>query len=79
MIKNKYPLPLVQKLADKIKGINYFTKLNIQWEYNNMRIRESNEWKIAFRTNRGLFEPLVIYFGLYNSLATFQLIMDSML
>jgi len=43
-----------------------------------MRIKEGNEWKAAFRTNRGLFEPLVMYFGLYNSLATFQLMMDTL-
>jgi len=36
-----------------------------------MRIREEDEWKVAFRTNRGLFELLVMYFGLCNSLATF--------
>ena len=41
-----------------------------------MRIKEEDEWKAAFRTNRGLFEPLVMYFGLCNSPATFQLMMD---
>ena len=64
---------------DIIKGANYFIKLGIQWRYNNMRIREDNEWKTAFRMNRGLFKLLVMYFGLYNLLATFYLIMDSML
>jgi len=44
-----------------------------------MRIREDNEWKAAFRMNRELFKLLVIYFGLCNLLATFYLIMDSML
>ena len=41
-----------------------------------MRIKEEDEWKAAFRTNRGLFEPLVMYFGMCNSPATFQLMMD---
>jgi len=43
-----------------------------------VRIREGDEWKIAFQTNRGLFEPLVMYFGMCNSLVTFQLMMDTL-
>jgi len=78
IIKNKYPLPLIQELIDKVKGAQFFTKLDIQWGYNNVRIRGGNEWKAAFRTNRGLFEPLVMYFSLCNSPATFQLMMDSL-
>jgi hypothetical protein len=44
--------------------------------YNNVRIREGDEWKATFHTNRGLFEPLVMYFGLTNSPATFQMMMN---
>jgi len=51
MIKNKYPLPLIQELIDKVQGAKYFTKLDIQWGYNNVRIKEGNKWKAAFRTN----------------------------
>jgi len=43
-----------------------------------VRIREGDEWKAAFRTNRGLFEPLVMYFGMCNSPAIFQLMMDTL-
>ena len=78
MIKNKYPLPLIQELINKVQGAKYFTKLNIWWGYNNVRIREGDEWKAAFRTNRGLFEPLVMYFGMCNSPTTFQLMMDTL-
>ena len=60
-IKNKYPLPLIQELIDKIWGAKYFTKLDIWWGYNNVRIKEEDEWKVAFWTNQGLFEPLVMY------------------
>jgi len=42
-IKNKYPLPLIQELIDKVKGAQFFTKLDIQWGYNNVRIREEDE------------------------------------
>jgi hypothetical protein len=56
--------------------MHYFTKLDFHWGYNNVHIHEGNEWKAAFRTNRGLFEPLVMYFSLTNSLATFQMMMN---
>ena len=56
----------------------YFTKLDIRWGYNNVRIKEGDEWKAAFWTNCGLFEPLVMFFGLTNSLATFQTMMNDL-
>jgi hypothetical protein len=74
--KNRYLLPLIDDLIHRLKGARYFTKLDVRWGYNNVRIREGDEWKAAFRTNRGLFEPLVMYFGLTNSLATFQTMMN---
>src|SRR3981189_214822 len=74
--KNRYPLPLIDDLIHRLKGAKYFTKLNVRWGYNNVRIKEGNEWKAAFRTNRGLFEPLVMYFGLTNSPVTFQTMMN---
>jgi hypothetical protein len=70
--KNRYPLPLINNLIHQLKDARYFTKLDVCWGYNNVRIHESDEWKAAVRTNRGLFEPLVMYFGLTNSPATFQ-------
>ena len=76
-IKNAYPLPLISEIMDKLKGAKYFTKLDVRWRYNNIRIREGDEWKAAFKTNRGLFEPTVMFFGMCNSPATFQSMMDS--
>ena len=78
-IKNRYPLPLIPKLIDKLKDAKYFTKLDIRWGYNNVQIKDGDEWKAAFRTNRGLFEPLVMFFGLTNSPATFQTMMNHLL
>jgi hypothetical protein len=74
--KNWYPLTLINDLIHRLKDVCYFTKLDVRWGYNNVHIHEGNEWKAAFRTNRGLFEPLVMYFGLTNSLATFQTMMN---
>jgi len=76
-IKNAYPLPLISEIIDKLKGASYFTKLDVRWGYNNIRIKEGDEWKAAFMTNRGLFEPTVMFFGMCNSPANFQGMMDS--
>jgi len=48
----------------------------VQWGYNNVQIKEGDEWKAAFTTNQGLFEPKVMFFGLTNSPATFQAMMN---
>jgi Reverse transcriptase (RNA-dependent DNA polymerase)/RNase H-like domain found in reverse transcriptase len=75
-VKNSYPLPLISEIMDKLKGTKYFTKLDVRWGYNNVRIRKGDEWKAAFKTNKGLFEPTVMFFGMCNSPATFQAMMD---
>ena len=76
-IKNKTPLPLIGEVIDKLKEARYFNKLDLIWGHNNIQIKEGDEWKTAFLTNKGLFKPQVIYFGLCNSLGTFQRIMNS--
>jgi hypothetical protein len=76
-VKNAYPLPLISKIMEKIKGAKFFTKFNVRWGYNNIRIKAKNQWKAKFKTNRGLFKPTVMFFGMCNSLATFQAMMDS--
>jgi len=77
-VKNRYLLPLIQELVDKLKKAWYFTKLDVHWGFNNVQIKEGDEWKAAFRMNRGLFEPLVMFFGLTNSPATFQTMMNGL-
>ena len=73
---NSYPLPLILDLMIKLKNSKYFTKLDLRWGYNNIWIKEGDEWKATFVTNRGLFEPTVMFFGLWNSPAMFQAMMD---
>ena len=75
-IKNKYPLPLISDLIDKLKNAMIFTKFDIRWGYNNVRIQSGDEWKVAFKTNCRLFELLVMFFGLTNSPTTFQVMMN---
>jgi len=75
-VKNKYPLPLISELVSQLRGARYFTKLDVCWGFNNIHIKPGDEWKAAFWTNRGLFKPLVMFFGMTNSLATFQTMMN---
>jgi len=75
-IKNRYPLSLISELVSQLHGAKYFTKLDIQWGFNNVRIKPGDKWKAAFHTNHGLFEPLVMFFRMTNSPATFQTIMN---
>src|SRR5882672_9767207 len=77
-IKNAYPLPLIPDLLNTVSRAKakYFTKLDIQWGYNNVTIKDGDKWKAAFWTNQGLLEPLVMFFGLTNSPVTFQTMMN---
>ena len=75
-IKNAYPIPLVQELVDKLKGATVFSKFDLRSGYTNVRIKEGDQWKAAFKCSRGLFEPTVMFFGMCNSPATFQAMMD---
>ena len=62
---------------DKIQGAKFFTKLDVCWGYNNVQIEDGDQWKAVFKTNRGLFEPTMMFFGMCNSPATFQSMMDA--
>ena len=56
-----------------------FTKIDLRWGYNNMRIKEEDKWKAAFIMFKGSFEPMVMFFRLTNSPATFQTMMNELL
>ncbi|KAG5732414.1 hypothetical protein E4T56_gene11314 [Termitomyces sp. T112] len=77
-IKKDSSLQLVQdyQVLNAITSVWYFTKLDVWWGYNNMHIQEGDKWKATFQTNWGLFELLVMFFGLTNSPATFQTMMN---
>jgi len=76
-IKDKTLLPLIGEVINKLKEARYFNKLDLIWGYNNVWIKEGDKWKVVFLTNKGLFKPQVIYFGLCNSPGIFQQIMNS--
>jgi len=64
---------------ENIRTKRVFTKMDLRWEYNNVRIKERDEWKAVFATPEGSFEPTVMFFGLNNSPATFQAMMNKLL
>jgi len=61
-IKNRYPLPLIVNILDGVGKRKVFTKLDLRWGYNNIRIKEGDEWKAAFTIHIGAYEPIVMYF-----------------
>jgi hypothetical protein len=77
-VKDRYPIPLTQHLLDKLASTKIFSTLNLRWGYDNIRIKNGDETKAAFITNRGLYEPLVMGFGLCNAPATFQRMMNDL-
>ena len=78
-IKNNYPLSLISNVVENIGTKKVFTKIDLRWGYNNVRIKEGDKWKTAFMTSEGSFESTVMFFGLTNSLVTFQVMMNELL
>ncbi|CEL59204.1 hypothetical protein RSOLAG1IB_03137 [Rhizoctonia solani AG-1 IB] len=74
--KNVYPLPRPDDLMSKLQGAKLFTKLDLRWGYNNVRVKEGDKWKTAFRTKYRLFETLVMPFGLSGAPGAFQAMMN---
>ena len=78
-VKNSYPLPLISELQDQFQGAQWFTKFDILGAFNQIRIKEGDEWKTAFWTRSGLYEYLVMPFRLTNMPATFQAFINNVL
>ena len=78
-VKNNYPLSLILDIIENIGIKKVFTKIDLRWEYNNIWIKEGDEWKVAFTTLEGSFELTVMFFRLTNLLAMFQTMMNEIL
>jgi len=79
IVKNNYPLLLITDLIDNIGSKQVFTKMDLWWGFNNIRIKKGDEWKRAFTTHVRSFKPIVMFFGMTNSPATFQAMINKIL
>jgi hypothetical protein len=71
MIKDRCPLPLINKTLNRLVGAAYYMKLDLKDAYYRIRIKKGDEWKTAFRTRYRYFKYLVIPFRLTNVFITF--------
>jgi len=70
-VKNNYTLLLIIDLINNMGSKKIFTKIDLRWKFNNVRIKKGDEWKRVFMMHVGSFEPTVMFFGITNLLATF--------
>jgi hypothetical protein len=78
-VKDKFPTPVVEELFDELRGTKFFTKVNLCSGYHQVRMHPDDVEKTAFCTHEGLFEFLIMPFGLKNASATFQALMNEVL
>ena len=76
MINNRYPLPRIDDWFDLLRGVRVYSKIDLRTSYHQLRVRETDIPKTAFRSRYGHFEFRVMPFGLTNALVAFRDLMN---
>jgi hypothetical protein len=80
IVKNRYPIPQIDNLLDQLKASKFFSKIDLNLGYHEVLIEPTDVWKTTFKDSKeGLFERLVMTFGLTNAPTTFMMMMDDIL